>query len=236
MAFVYQICLVFFLIVSLKLCSGLSEEPLECMIYNEEYKSEYLYALSGLNIARRSVYTWSPLVVKEFNANLPENCTNLFTDRDRQVSISLFSPIFKLWNVDKIFIKIWNHNKGVWIFEPVNGMNQTFYIRNQEYNEYLYATSLYSSFFTSRRKVFTWLYSVEPDDSFQWRLKPLETANKYELWNVKFDEPLYAASYFFRYDNLRMNVFTWNKKQPDSKQFNWFVKCRNHRSPSHREA
>lgn len=116
------------------------------------------------------------------------------------------------------------------MFEPVDESNLTFTVKNLEYGEYLYATSLHSSFFNSRRKVFTWLYTTELDDSFRWRIKPLpDNRYKYELWNVKFDEPLYAASYFFRYDNLRRNVFTWNKKQPDSKQFNWFVKCRNDR-------
>lgn len=68
-------------------------KPLECMIYNEEYKNEYLYALMGLNIARRSVYTWSPLVVKEFNPDLPEDCSNLFTENDKQVIIAFF--VFK---------------------------------------------------------------------------------------------------------------------------------------------
>lgn len=64
--------------------------PIECMMYNEEYKGEYLYALMGLNLARRSVYTWSPLVIKEFNPNLPENCTNLFTDEEKQVKTRVF--------------------------------------------------------------------------------------------------------------------------------------------------
>ena len=62
-----------------------TSQSIDCMIYNEEYKTEYLYALMGLNLARRSVYTWSPLVIKEFNPNLPENCSNLFLEDDKQV-------------------------------------------------------------------------------------------------------------------------------------------------------
>jgi hypothetical protein len=174
--------------------------PLECLFYNEEYKGEYLYGVFGLNVVRRSVYTWSPLVVKEFNTNYTQ-----FSDAEKQ---------------------------AIWVLEPVDATNQTFLIKNQKYNEYLYASSLHSSFFNSRRKVFTWLYKINnKDDSFRWRLKDVDVnSNKYEIWNVKFDEPLFAASYFFRHDNLRRNVFTWNKKQPDSKQFNWIVSCRNGRS------
>lgn len=82
------VCLLLFsLLTVVKVyCSG-ANEPLECMIYNEEYKGEYLYALYGINVARRSVYTWSPLFVKELSNPMHENCTNVFNDQDKQVFI-----------------------------------------------------------------------------------------------------------------------------------------------------
>jgi hypothetical protein len=117
--------------------------------------------------------------------------------------------------------------KGVWYFEPVNCDNNMFYLKNKEYGEYLYATSFNYTWINDRRKVFTWLRDEsELDDSFKWRVEVVDGDKEtYIVKNVKYDEPLYAAGYFFRKDSLRRSVFTWNKRA-DSDQFNWHVKCR----------
>lgn len=166
----------------------------ECVLYNERYKNEYLYSGILFGLARRYVFSWSPIILN----SLKDQKEYIFKDDDK---------------------------KAVWVFESVGGEQNTYYIKSLEYKEYFYATGFHNSFFNARRRVFTWMTNSDLDDSYKWRLNKLDT-DKYELWNVKYNEPLYAASHFFRHDSLRRNVFTWHKK-PDSTQFNWIVKCKN---------
>jgi hypothetical protein len=117
--------------------------------------------------------------------------------------------------------------KGVWYFEPASCDNNEFYLKNKEYNEYLYATSFHYTWINDRRKIYTMSRELsELDDSFKWRIDVVDgDKESYMLTNVKYGEPLYAASYFFRKDALRRSVFSWNKRA-DSEQFHWHVKCR----------
>ena len=118
-----------------------------------------------------------------------------------------------------------------WKFIPVNGSNSTFYIRSQEYKEYLCAASSYKDLFKMRRKLHTIKIGdrTELSESFQceWIFEKVPTRtsnNTYFIWNVMYEEPLYAISYFYKNHKLKRNVYLWHKK-PNSKQFKWQVDC-----------
>lgn len=121
--------------------------------------------------------------------------------------------------------------QSVWAFEPVESAspNRTYLIRNVKFDEYLYASQLHTSYINPRRRIFTWKLDADLDSSFHWQAKKIDT-NMYELWNERFQEPLYAPNYFFKHDSFRRNVFTWGKKTPDSKQFHWLIKCNDQQS------
>jgi hypothetical protein len=173
----------------------------ECILYNDKYSGEYLYAgLTISSLLRRSVYSWSPQVANVHN----DRHEYTFCDDDK---------------------------KGVWYFEPVSCDNGVFYLRNKEYDEYLYASDFHYSFMHDRRKIYTWKkvnnQAGDLDDSFKWRITKVDNGNeeKYLVQNLKFNEPLYAAGFFFRRDSVRRNVYSWSG-HPDSNQFNWLIKCR----------
>lgn len=121
--------------------------------------------------------------------------------------------------------------KGVWYFEPVNCETNVFYLKNKEYNEYLYATEFHYSFMNDRRRVYTHQpeKTSDLDDAYKWRVERVrgdgDNQDLYVLKNIKYNEPLYAAGFFFRRDSLRRSVFTWHGG-PHNDQFNWIVKCR----------
>ena len=110
-----------------------------------------------------------------------------------------------------------------------------FLIKNIFSNEYLFASANkfanYKFFLGARRKVFSTTLNQERffDDSVMWKLKKVGL-NNYQIFNVAFNEPLYAANYWWKYDNnlitQQRNIFTWHG-WPDSKQFNWNIKCLN---------
>ena len=47
--------------------------------------------------------------------------------------------------------------------------------------------------------------------------------------NVKYDEPLYAPSFFFKKDQISKNLYLWFDKNErfKSKQLNWIIDCLN---------
>jgi hypothetical protein len=40
--------------------------------------------------------------------------------------------------------------------------------------------------------------------------------NAYFIWNVMYEEPLYAISYFYKSHELKRNVYLWHKNQIQS--------------------
>jgi hypothetical protein len=177
----------------------------ECVLMNDYYKNEYLYSASSLHkvtFFMRYVFTWSPLIKVMFGSKRP----NVFSDADKQ---------------------------GVWVFEPVQGKMNTFFIKNLKYGEYLYAQdALIGQSLSDRRRVLTWKSSKNDMDFKEYYMWTFERLNDgtFHVWNVAYNEALFAASHFYRKDGLRRSVFTW-KHPPDSRQFNWNVKCRNDIEP-----
>jgi len=177
------------------------DQTLNCVLYNEEYDTEYLYAASGLHkfaLFRRNVYTWSPFYSQLKNGNNVKE----YTEKDMQ---------------------------GVWAFSrAVSAEKDTFFIKNVEYNEYLYASSIHAGITGSRRRIYTWKWSndnFENQKAFMWTLKKADESGTYQIWNVHYNQPLYAASFWHRTSSMRRNVYTWYT-EPDSKQFIWHIKCK----------
>ena len=185
----------------------------ECNLVNEEYNGETLFAASAFdqfNFFTRSLFTW----------RLPNA-------KSKQL---VFNP---------------DDKQSLWQLVPVATRPNTFLIRNVEYGEYLHATNNHKSLLMHRRFVYMWKSSssaskydeISSDVSNMWTFKepfvgvdeqPWNSEHlRVTLWNVKYNEPLFTGLFGKR---LKRSVFTWHKA-PDSKQFNWFVKCRDDRNP-----
>jgi hypothetical protein len=179
------------------------DQTLNCVIFNEEYGNEYLYAASGfhkLALFRRNVYTWSPFYSRSNSATVEK--VKEYTEKDLQ---------------------------GVWTFSrAASAEKDTFFIKNAEFNEYLYASSTHAGITGSRRRIYTWKWSndnFENRKAFMWTLKKADGSSSYHIWNVNYNQPLYAGSFWQKQDSIRRNVYTWFTA-PDSKQFNWQIKCK----------
>ena len=188
----------------------------ECNLVNEQYHGETLFAASALiqfNFFSRGVFTW----------RLPNA-------KSKQL----------VFNADD--------KQSMWQLVPVASRPNTFLIRNVEYGEYLHASKYHKSFLSrQRRLVYMWKSSssaskyaeISSDESNMWTFKePFGGVGdqssssehlRVTLWNVKFNEALFATGLHGK-KMFSRDVFTWHKA-PDSKQFNWFVKCRDDRNP-----
>jgi hypothetical protein len=210
----YMFLIVFVMIVSFINCQPDHSHLSFCQIKNAMYPNEFLYTCRdrNMNDFNRKVYT-NPPYSKYMNG------------------------FFQMG----------------WVFEPVNdGQNNTYHLINVQYEEYLCASDLHLDVLRLRRKVNTvrinkydmngfsgdnkndstsvgnslvGIYDYQ--NSCKWRLQSLSGGDpdKYMIWNVKFNEPLYAASFLFKMaKSNRRNVYLWHKK-PDSLQFVWFINC-----------
>ena len=75
------------------------------------------------------------------------------------------------------------------------------------------------------------------DTSCQWKFKrstnaaisvkrEISSNSIFTIWNLFYNEPLYAASLFYKHHELKRSVYLWHR-QPDSKQFYWQIVCTN---------
>ena len=118
---------------------------------------------------------------------------------------------------------------GIWLFEPVDGRKNTFYLRNRKYiDEYLRVSNDY---------LFPWYYKdfsvcatkkqeVDDDELFMWRFDRIGDTNQtnlYYIWNVKLRLPLYKNEEFKRYNQFSVSLK--NGLLRDSKEFEWVLKC-----------
>lgn len=190
--------LVIFTILNAYKSSDFKDEELNCVIFNEKYH-EYMYAANMIfsKYFNRAVYTF-PLGLIYWTKN-GKNFD--FTENDR---------------------------KGVWILEPVNGRKNVYYLKNLRYQEYMYAGGKLKNFLffeSNMRLVYTQKQLMASDEKFMWKFEPLYNKGSYNIFNVEYNEPLYAAFHMHK-DNIRRDVLTWHKT-PDGLQFKWNVKCRN---------
>lgn len=116
-----------------------------------------------------------------------------------------------------------------WDIKKIDPNDNIFLIQNQ--NQYLCSTNNHLEFFQKKRKVN--LVDLKGDLLYQnkclWRLEKYNKdshdyiENKlFKVWNVKYDEPLYAA--IKNDNNDTRNVYTWYKPH-DSIRFVWQFDC-----------
>jgi hypothetical protein len=205
---------------------GLNHSPTDCLIKNEKYQFEYLYAASDEDDA---------LINKNYKVHeslndeekIIEKKTNFENEDDNNNSINMIYvsrqayvyPLGLIYDYDLI----------KWSIIPISTpKNQTFYIRNKLNNQYLCASQSHTnSFFKTRRKVFTHsiVDHLDQRPECMWKFEKFQNKMKlFIIWNVKYSEALYAAGSLFYDMELGRNVYTWHKK-PDSNQFYWNLHC-----------
>lgn len=193
-------------------------ENKECNIYNDHYRGDYLYSPSNLyqNIELyREALAWHPFHFGSLASNARKG-------------------IFKFNNEDK---------QGIWRLIKVKNlaMNNTYFIQNVKYGEFLYASIYHvDDIYRHRRHVFTWKDSnifMDGHPKYMWHLgepfvdpKKKKTKNndgksKVTIWNVAYKQALYAASRLYGHGLSRRRLFTYYDK-PDENKFNWFIVCK----------
>jgi hypothetical protein len=176
----------------------------QCLLYNE-ISYEYLYAanLFFSKSWKRTVYTWPPL---KFVVGSRYNMNLKYTEKDR---------------------------KAVWSFEPVEGRPGIYYIKNIEYDDYMYTSQFHKEMFGHKRMVYT-NDRVKPEwqESYMWRLEKVDIAEgRFAIWNVKYNESLYPD--MNQVLKLRRGVYTWTLRNDEATaSFYWLLKCKNQVYPN----
>jgi hypothetical protein len=144
---------------------------------------------------------------------------------DHSKSVPYTFPITKVLNYDRIR----------WYLIPK--LNDTrfeiFNIKSFKSGKYLCSADIFVDSFKTRRKIM--MSKKHFGRRCEWRLISFK-ARDFEnddsiinyIYNVEYEEPLYAASYFFKRDHLKRNIFLWhNKKEAKtSTKFNWMIDCK----------
>lgn len=181
----------------------------ECRIYSDLYK-QYLFAsrkFLGLG-SRRSISLW----------------------KERHFGIFYASPKTHFNEKDK---------SGIWLFESIPGRANTYFIRNKKYNdECLRASEKFLEWiFKENRAVYVEkLKNNVDDESFMWRIQRVPNTHLYNIWNVKFNMPLFTREYhYYHYTGTGNNKHVEERRtfsiglspqSVDSEQFEWLFRCR----------
>lgn len=207
----------FFSFLALSVELSVEAATTECRIYSNRY-NEYLFARRKLPIfTQRSVSLWKELKYRPFREC---NSTFLFSDEDAS---------------------------GVWLFEPVNGREHMFFIRNKKYeDEYLRSSEKYQGMFgDDNRDVYVSKKGKADDERYMWKLSDSTGSGEssaahrrqFLIKNVKLDRHLYARKMFFDFDAIDGPIILsiWDHSGLNSdiaEQFNWVLKCRDEITPS----
>ena len=196
-----KLFLLFSLGILLSQVKSQSQDDLQCVLFNQKYQ-EYMYAANMMfsKYWNRAVYTF-PLGIMY---SLKNGHNFDFKEDDR---------------------------KGVWLMEHVPNRPNVFYMKNLKYEEYMYAGDKVRAFLwikSNSRHVLTQKNKVDNDESFMWRFEKQNSKSIYNIYNVKYKEPLYANSLSHK-DEVRRDVLTWFKSA-DNTHFYWNVKCKNDRT------
>jgi hypothetical protein len=173
---------------------------LECFIHNREYSYEYFY-----------------------------NENEQLNDFERYLNLNVFTTHLS---------KITNYKRITW--EVISNLKKrAIYFKNKATNHYLCASNLYMSSMKVRRTLYT--SNEKQGDNCLWKLnqilkiKPTRnetrndedfSKNTYLIWNLKYNQQLYAPSFFFKSNKYRRNVYLWHdKKENLSNKFRWIMDC-----------
>ena len=112
-----------------------------------------------------------------------------------------------------------------------NSANGTFYLKSTKYDEYLCASNSFADLYGMRRNIMR-LQIDMTYTSFhskcQWKLEKINSNlndNTYSIWNLMYQEPLYAASFLFKETSNKRSIFLWYKPSINSNKLKWTVDC-----------
>jgi hypothetical protein len=123
-------------------------------------------------------------------------------------------------------------SKLKWTIKQTDQTNGTITIRSNK-DEYLCASNLYHDLFHQRRRVYLKANSNKKsiidnvNRNCEWRLEQ-SIGQIYIVWNEFYNEPLYAPSFFYKYNSIKRYVYLWKKKpstSTSSEEFKWFIDC-----------
>jgi hypothetical protein len=210
-----------------------------CTVFSREYPNELLYVKGGAGIKNQGLLSHEISTVPvDFN-------TLNFSAVDNR-SLWQFVP---LSIDDELSFTLGNVGSGSNIRKEEDGdPDETMYVlRNLANSEYLYASKtpvscLLPLCLNMRRRIFvsqTVLVDEEygVDTAFMWYVRPRANnsalreihaghVGDYQLWNVRYKEPLFAAPNSSKKDARHRVVYTYNKKPENKKSFVWLMKCK----------
>ena len=160
----------------------------ECVLINEDpCRNEYLYSVEQTKVTtyyRRMVFTSSSYYpLQGFNF-----CSILSDPSSEQNTLSSRTSIeFKDQN-----------DKRIWILTPIQHKNNTFFIKNYFYKEYLYAAeSFFGKNLAKNMSVYTWKADIDKtNEIYMWTFHKL-AKEKYSIVNVKLNASLIVGSSFY---------------------------------------
>ena len=167
-------------------CHLPQEKPIECLIHNQKYSYEYLYASDDINSGMNkqpyhNVYTYSVGAVDDFDRikwtisqTFKSNATvTIKSNQDEYLcSSETYQDIFRhrrklyLKSVKNKALKMISPNCH-WRLEQIG--NKTLYvIWNDWHNEPLYAPTFFYKQDTTKRNVFLWRNSPSSSGQYKW--------------------------------------------------------------------
>jgi hypothetical protein len=182
----------------------------------------YLYPFTQVNMFNRLRWRIVPFVFKE-NNDVNGNNESDDSNYEEIENISNEGQNIQNFNFDNLN-------------ELIEESKMYYFIISTIYDEYLCASSLHTNdIFKTRRLVQAQKLDKKKafsEKSCMWRIEKVKSRDKlsakssYHIWNVKYNEPLYAASSFFNTNEYGRSIYTWYKK-PNSDQFKWSFNCQN---------
>ena len=141
---------------------------------------------------------------------------------------TFLDDIYYMFNRNKIkFVYNDEDPSGIWLFEPVDGRKNTFYLRNRKYiDEYLRVSNNYLLpwYYRDYSVLVTKKQEFDDDELFMWRFDRIDDrSRRYYIWNVRFRLPLYHNKEIL--SRIQPSIFLKNDVMHDSKEFEWVLKC-----------
>ena len=186
-----------------------------CYIKSFYYKDEYLFP-SHNEVEEMTTIPLPLPPIESIDTNYKKHTVRL----PRETRSKIFTSKIKSTNDGYQNIK--------WLLQPVEWLNETYYITNGLYkNQHICASHVHLDPFFYRRKVNLVEMnqeSLKTNRKCMWRFERIDK-NVFYIWNSYYLEPFYAGSYFLKEINSnKRNVFTYYQP-PDSQQFLWYLNC-----------
>lgn len=172
-----------------------------------------------LKIPTEEEYLYAPTFINTY-----------FSDRD----VHTWKPSDYISKIGKFSDK---DDKGVWIFEQVENLKNSYYLRNKHYkDEYLMAQQITEAIEPVKTKigklgVFTKKLSKDFTEAFVWQFEKLDNQGLFNIWNLQFKTPMFADK-LQSYGSVRKDIFLMSSESDAyNNYFDWYVQCKNDDMP-----